>query len=147
MSFQATLFYERNDNAVSNRNARNRNIPSVIYHDEAIDSLKQFRTFSEAPELKDIQAAQYWLALMPDPSGWCNDHSVAKTIVNNMKKTGDATIEEIKTRENVWGSANLDLFVRWVSAAMTVPFRNCILWWPKMSSRNLKNHSLRTLNA
>ena len=96
------------------------NIPSVIYHDEAIDSLKQFRTFSEAPELKDIQAAQYWLALMPDPSGWCDDHSVAKTIVNNMKKTGDATIEEIKTRENVWGSANLDLFMRWVSAAMTV---------------------------
>ena len=123
------------------------NIPSVIYHDEAIDSLKQFRTFSEAPELKDIQAAQYWLALMPDPSGWCNDHSVAKTIVNNMKKTGDATIEEIKTRENVWGSANLDLFVRWVSAAMTIPFRNCVLCWPKMSSRNLKNHSLRTLNA
>ena len=37
-----------------------------------------------------------------------------------MKKTGDATIEEIKTRENVWGSANLDLFMRWVSAAMTV---------------------------
>lgn len=96
------------------------NIPSVIYHDEAIDSLKQFRTFSEAPELKDIQAAQYWLALMPDPSGWCDDHSVAKTVVNNMKKTGDATIEEIKTRENVWGSANLDLFMRWVSAAMTV---------------------------
>jgi hypothetical protein len=123
------------------------NIPSVIYHDEAIDSLKQFRTFSEAPELKDIQAAQYWLALMPDPSGWCDDHSVAKTVVNNMKKTGDATIEEIKTRENVWGSANLDLFMRWVSAAMTIPFRNCVLWWPKMSSRNLKNHSLRTLNA
>ena len=123
------------------------NIPSVIYHDEAIDSLKQFRTFSEAPELKDIQAAQYWLALMPDPSGWCDDHSVAKTIVNNMKKTGDATIEEIKTRENVWGSANLDLFVRWVSAAMKIPFRNCVLWWPKMSSRNLKSHSLRTLNA
>ena len=123
------------------------NIPSVIYHDEAIDSLKQFRTFSEAPELKDIQAAQYWLALMPDPSGWCDDHSVAKTVVNNMKKTGDATIEEIKTRENVWDSANLDLFVRWVSAAMTIPFRNCVLWWPNMSSRNLKNRSLRTLNA
>ena len=79
------------------------NIPSVIYHDEAIDSLKQFRTFSEASELKDIQAAQYWLALMPDPSGWYDDHSVAKTVVNNMKKTGDATIEEIKTRENVLG--------------------------------------------
>ena len=62
------------------------NIPSVIYHDEAIDSLKQLRTFSEAPELKDIQAAQYWLALMPDPSGWCDDHSVAKTVVNNIKK-------------------------------------------------------------
>lgn len=104
------------------------NIPSVIYHDEAIDSLKQFRTFSEAPELKDIQAAQYWLALMPDPSGWCDDHSVAKTVVNNMKKTGDATIGEIKTRENVWGSANLDLFMRWVSATMTIPFRNCVFW-------------------
>ena len=104
------------------------NIPSVIYHDEAIDSLKQFRTFSEAPELKDIQAAKYWLALMPDPSGWCDDHSVAKTILNNMKKTGDTTIEEIKTRENVWGSANLDLFMRWVSATMTIPFRNCVFW-------------------
>ncbi len=123
------------------------NIPSVIYHDEAIDSLKQFRTFSEAPELKDIQAAQYWLALMPDPSGWYDGQSVAKTVVNNMKKTGEATIEEIKTRENVWGSANLDLFVRWVSAPMTIPFRNCVLWRPNMSSRNLKNHSLRTLNA
>ena len=64
------------------------NIPSVIYRDEAIDSLKQFRTFSEAPELKDIQAPQYWLALMPDPSGWYDDHSVAKTVVNNMKKNG-----------------------------------------------------------
>ena len=35
------------------------NIPSVIYHNEAIVLLKQFRTFSEAPELKDIQALQY----------------------------------------------------------------------------------------
>jgi len=65
---------------------------------------------------------------MPHPSSWYYDHSVAKTVVNNMKKTGDATIEEIKTRENVWGSANLDLFMRWVSATMTIPFRNCVFW-------------------
>ena len=79
------------------------NIPSVIYHDEAIDSLKQFRTFSEAPELKDIQAAQYWLALMPDPSGWCNDHSVAKTIVNNMKKRVMRQLKKSK-RERTFGA-------------------------------------------
>jgi hypothetical protein len=54
------------------------NIPSVIYHDEAIDLLKQLRTFSEVPELKHIQAAQYWLALMPHPSGWYDDLSVTK---------------------------------------------------------------------
>jgi len=41
-----------------------------------------------------------------------NDHSVAKTVLNNMKKPIDATIEEIKTPENVWGSTNLDLLVR-----------------------------------
>ena len=114
------------------------NVLSVIYHDEAMDLWKQ---------LKTIQAAPFWLVLMPHPSGWYNDRSVAKIVVNNLKKTGDATIEEIKTRENVWGSANLDLLVRWVSAAMTIPFRNCVFWWPKMSSRNLKNHNLRTLNA
>ena len=131
---------------VSNRNARNRKYTLRYLSRRSYRLLKQLE-FYEAPELKDIQAAQYWLALMPHPSGWYDDHSVAKTVVNNMKKTGDATIEEIKTRENVWGSANLDLLVRWVSAAMTIPFRNCVLWWPKMSSRNLKNHSLRTLNA
>ena len=49
---------------------------------------------------------------MPDPSGWYDDHSVAKTVLNNMKKPGDATIEEVKTPENFWGSANLDLLVR-----------------------------------
>ena len=114
------------------------NIPSVIYHDEAIDWWKQ---------LKTIQAAPFWLVLMPHPGGGYNDRSVAKIVVNNLRKTGEATIEEIKTRENVWGSANLDLFMRWVSATMTIPFRNCVLWWPKMSSRNLKSHSLRTLNA
>jgi hypothetical protein len=114
------------------------NILCVIYHDEAIDWWKQ---------LKTIQAAPFWLALMPHPGGGYNDRSVAKIVVNNLRKTGEATIEEIKTRENAWGSANLDLLVRCVSAAMTIPFRNCVLWWPKMSSRNLKNHSLRTLNA
>jgi len=43
---------------------------------------------------------QYWLALLPHPSGWYDDHSVAKTVLNNMKKPDDATIEEIKTPEN-----------------------------------------------
>ena len=61
------------------------NIRSLIYHDEAIVLLKKLRNFSEALELKTIQAAQYWLALMPHPSGCYDDHSVAKTVVNNMK--------------------------------------------------------------
>ena len=95
------------------------NVLSVIYHDEAMDLWKQ---------LKTIQAAPFWLVLMPHPRGWYDDHSVAKIVMKNMKKTGDATIEEIKTREKVWGSANLDLLVRLMSAAMTMPFRNCVLW-------------------
>ena len=139
MMFQTSLFYEKKITIpLAIVTSEIGNILSVIYHDEAIDLWKQ---------LKTIQAEPFWLVLMPHPSGWYNDRSVAKIVVNNLKKTGDATIEEIKTRENVWGSANLDLFVRWVSAAMTIPFRNCVLRWPKMSSRTSKNHSFRTLNA
>jgi len=55
------------------------NILSVIYHDEAIDFWKQ---------LKTIQAAPFWLVLVPHPSGWYDNHSVAKIVVNNLKKNG-----------------------------------------------------------
>jgi len=68
------------------------NILCVICHDKAIDLWKR---------LKTIQAAPFWLVLMPHPSSGYNDRSVAKIVVNNLRKTGEATIEEIKTRENV----------------------------------------------
>ena len=84
------------------------NIPSVIYHDEAIDSLKQFRTFSEAPELKDIQAAQYWLALMPHPSAWYYDNSVAKTCVNNMKNWVIRQLKKSK-RQRTFGAQPISI--------------------------------------
>ena len=40
---------------------------------------------------------------MPHPSGWYNDRLVAKIAVNNIKKTVDATLEEIKNaRDRLW---------------------------------------------
>jgi hypothetical protein len=71
--------------AVSNCNAKNRKYTLRYLTRRSYRFTKQLRDFNEAPELKDIQAAHYWLALMPHPSGWYYDHSVAKTVVNNMK--------------------------------------------------------------
>ena len=83
-----------------------RNILSVIYHDEAIDLWKQ---------LKPIQAAHYWLALMPHPSGWYNDRWVAKIVVNNLKKLVDATLEESKNAREL-----LRLSQSWFARALGV---------------------------
>ena len=57
---------------------------------------------------KDIQAAQYWLAPMPDPSGWCDDHSVAKTVVNNIKKRVMRQLKKSK-RERTFGAQPISI--------------------------------------
>ncbi len=54
MMFQATLFLKRITLPLEIVMSEIGNIPSVIYHDEDLNLLKQFITLGRAPELKSI---------------------------------------------------------------------------------------------
>ena len=50
-------------------------------------------------------------------------------------------LKKSKTPETVWGSANLDLRVRWVSAAMKIPFKNYLLMGKSRKADDCANRS------
>ena len=78
---------------------------------------------------------------MPHPSGWNNDRLVASIAVNNIKNQLTRHVKKSKTPETVWGSANLDLRVRWVSAVMKIPFRNYLLMGKGRKADDCANRS------
>ena len=78
---------------------------------------------------------------MPHPSGWYNDRLVAKIALNNMKKPVDATLEEIKNARDRLGLSQSRFARGWISAVMTIPFRNYLLMGKSRKADDCANRS------